>query len=40
LAAWHLVLSGVVLTMVILFGLGWVESKIFPENDNTSSHAK
>jgi putative Mg2+ transporter-C (MgtC) family protein len=30
LAAWHLVLSGVALTLIILFGLGWLESRIFP----------
>lgn len=30
LAAWHLVLSGVALTLIILFGLGWIESKVFP----------
>lgn len=32
LAAWHLVLTGVVLTLIILFGLGWVESKVFPQD--------
>jgi putative Mg2+ transporter-C (MgtC) family protein len=32
LAAWHLVLSGVALTLVILFGLGWLENKIFPQS--------
>jgi putative Mg2+ transporter-C (MgtC) family protein len=30
LAAWHLVIIGVVLTLVVLAGLGWVESKVFP----------
>jgi putative Mg2+ transporter-C (MgtC) family protein len=35
LAAWHLVLSGVVITVVILFGLGWIESKVFPQPDDT-----
>lgn len=34
LAAWHLVLSGVVITVVILFGLGWIESKVFPQPDD------
>ncbi|HWK96481.1 MAG TPA: MgtC/SapB family protein [Pseudolabrys sp.] len=29
LAAWHLVIIGVVLTLVVLVGLGWVESKLF-----------
>jgi putative Mg2+ transporter-C (MgtC) family protein len=33
LAAWHLVLSGVVITLVILFGLGWIEGKVFPDKD-------
>ncbi|MDO9414314.1 MAG: MgtC/SapB family protein [Pseudolabrys sp.] len=36
LAAWHLVLSGVIITLIILFGLGWVEGKIFPDNDDSS----
>ena len=40
LAAWHLVLSGVVLTMIILFGLGWVESRIFPDTDNPSAQRR
>ena len=40
LAAWHLVLSGVVITLVILFGLGWLESKIFPDNDDSSEPRK
>ncbi len=31
LAAWHLVVIGVVLTLVVLAGLGWVEYKFFPE---------
>lgn len=30
LAAWHLVIAGLALTLIILFGLGWLESKIFP----------
>lgn len=30
LAAWTLVLAGVVLTLLILFGLGWLEKKYFP----------
>jgi putative Mg2+ transporter-C (MgtC) family protein len=34
LAAWHLVLSGVAITLLILFGLGWIESKVFPDPDN------
>jgi putative Mg2+ transporter-C (MgtC) family protein len=34
LAAWHLVLSGVAITLLILFGLGWVESKVFPNPDD------
>lgn len=34
LAAWHLVLSGVTITLIVLFGLGWVESKVFPDTDN------
>lgn len=29
LAAWHLVVIGVVLTLLVLAGLGWVESKLF-----------
>jgi putative Mg2+ transporter-C (MgtC) family protein len=35
LAAWHLVLSGVAITLLILFGLGWIESKVFPDPDNS-----
>lgn len=31
LAAWHLVVIGVVLTLIVLAGLGWVESKVFPD---------
>lgn len=34
LAAWHLVLTGVSLTLIILFGLGWIESKVFPDPDD------
>jgi putative Mg2+ transporter-C (MgtC) family protein len=30
LAAWTLVLSGAVLTLTILFGVGWLECRIFP----------
>lgn len=30
LAAWHLVVIGVALTLVVLAGLGWIESKFFP----------
>lgn len=30
MAAWHLVLIGVVLTLAVLAGLGWVEGKLFP----------
>lgn len=33
LAAWHLVVIGVVLTLVVLAGLGWIESKLFPGDD-------
>lgn len=33
LAAWHLVVIGVVLTLVVLAGLGWLESKLFPGDD-------
>ncbi|RDV04602.1 MgtC/SapB family protein [Undibacter mobilis] len=33
LAAWHLVIIGVVLTLVVLAGLGWVEDKLFPSRD-------
>lgn len=33
LAAWHLVIIGVVLTLVVLAGLGWLESKLFPGDD-------
>lgn len=33
LAAWHLVIIGVVLTLVVLAGLGWIESKLFPGDD-------
>jgi len=33
LAAWHLVIIGVVLTLVVLAGLGWIESKLFPRDD-------
>lgn len=32
LAAWHLVVIGVVLTLVVLAGLGWVEYKLFPDS--------
>jgi putative Mg2+ transporter-C (MgtC) family protein len=28
LADWTLVLAGVVLTLVILFGLGWIEARM------------
>jgi putative Mg2+ transporter-C (MgtC) family protein len=31
LAAWHLVVIGVVLTLLVLAGLGWVEYKLFPD---------
>ena len=34
LAAWELVLTGVVLTLVILFGLGRVEARLFPHHDD------
>ncbi len=30
MAAWHLVVIGVVLTLAILAGLGWVEGRLFP----------
>lgn len=30
LAAWTLVIAGVVFTLTILFGLGWLETKYFP----------
>lgn len=33
LAAWHLVVIGVVLTLLVLAGLGWVESKFFPHTN-------
>ena len=29
LAAWELVLASVVLTLAILFGLGWLEARLF-----------
>lgn len=32
LAAWTLVITGVVLTLVVLFGLGWLEARYFPES--------
>jgi putative Mg2+ transporter-C (MgtC) family protein len=32
LAAWGLVLTGVVLTLAILFGLGWLEAHLFPHH--------
>ena len=32
LAAWHLVLSGVAITLIVLFGLGWIERKVFPQS--------
>jgi len=32
LAAWHLVVIGVVLTLVVLAGLGWVEYNLFPDS--------
>lgn len=31
LAAWHLVIAGLGLTLAILFGLGWFERKFFPD---------
>jgi len=31
LAAWHLVVIGVVLTLLVLAGLGWVEYNLFPD---------
>lgn len=33
LAAWHLVIIGVILTLVILAGVGWLESKLFPGSE-------
>ena len=33
LAAWHLVVIGVALTLVVLAGLGWIESKFFPGSE-------
>ena len=33
LADWTLVISGVVLTLLILFGLGWVEANLMDSND-------
>ena len=33
LADWTLVISGVVLTLLILFGLGWVEANLMESND-------
>jgi len=32
LAAWHLVIIGVVLTLFILVAVGWLEQKVFPAN--------
>jgi len=34
LAAWGLVVAGVVLTLIILFGLGWVEARLFPHHND------
>lgn len=34
LAAWHLVIVGVVLTLVVLVVLGWIEPRVFPDNRN------
>ncbi len=31
LAAWHLVIIGVALTLFILAGVGWLERKLFPD---------
>ncbi len=31
LAAWTLVIAGLVLTLVVLFGLGWLEQRLFPQ---------
>jgi putative Mg2+ transporter-C (MgtC) family protein len=33
LAAWTLVLTGVALTLIILFGLGWIEARVFPHHE-------
>lgn len=34
LAAWAFVVTGVVLTLAILFGLGWLETRLFPHHDD------
>jgi putative Mg2+ transporter-C (MgtC) family protein len=31
LAAWNMVIAGVTITLLILFVLGWIEAKLFPQ---------
>lgn len=37
LAAWHLVIIGVALTLFILVVLGWLEQKLFPDDGQNGS---
>jgi len=40
LAAWHLVIIGVALTLFILVVVGWLEQKVFPDNGTENEDKK